>query len=145
MHRHRGSSTPVEIGLVNLDPSLHRPVAAAEQQDLFGLALDAQLAERKMQPRCGIYVVDMATGDIVHSLTIDGVIPELYDVAVISDHTQPAALGAQSPEVRRMISIGPSQTPGTAPWRKSIAKPSFARSNAALPDTLRKTGSGRRV
>lgn len=71
-----------------------------------GLQLDASLLARKMEPRCGLYVVDLKTGDIAHSLTIDGVVSELYDVAVIPGHRQPAAIGPMNQELKRLISVG---------------------------------------
>ena len=78
-----------------------------DNKTFSGLALDQRLDERKMEPRCGLYVVDLDSGDVVHSLTLEGIVTELYDVAVITGKTQPAALGPMSTEVRRMISIGP--------------------------------------
>jgi hypothetical protein len=42
--------------------------------------------------RCGLYVVDLATGDTVHSLTIEGVVTELHDVAVIPAESSPRRL-----------------------------------------------------
>src|SRR5205085_432167 len=76
-----------------------------------GLVLDDQLAERKIAPRCGLYVIDLQSGDIVHSLTLEGVVSELYDVTVIPGKGQPAAVGPQGPELRRMISVGPLASP----------------------------------
>ncbi len=74
-----------------------------------GLALDRQLAERQIAARCGVYAVDLATGNVLHALTIEGVVSELYDVSVIPRSRKPAALGPTSPEVRRMISVGEFQ------------------------------------
>ena len=34
-------------------------------------------------PRCGLGVIDLRSGDLVHTLRIEGVIAELYDVTVI--------------------------------------------------------------
>ena len=48
-----------------------------------GLPLDQALAARGATPRCGLGVIDLSSGDLVHTLRIDGVIAELYDVAVI--------------------------------------------------------------
>ena len=79
-----------------------------DNKTFSGLALDQQLAERKMEPRCGLYVVDLDTGDIIHSVTMEGVVSELYDVVAIPGKIQPAALGPTGPELRRMISIGPA-------------------------------------
>ncbi len=78
-----------------------------ENKTFSGLVLDQRLSERKMEPRCGLYIVDLDTGDIIHSLTMEGIVSELYDVGVVPGKTQPAALGPTSTEVRRMISIGP--------------------------------------
>jgi uncharacterized protein (TIGR03032 family) len=70
-----------------------------------GLALDDELERRKMQPRCGAYFIDLKSGDIVHSLAIEGVVEELYDVCIIRDRSQPTAIGVNSPEAKRMISL----------------------------------------
>ncbi len=74
-----------------------------------GLLLDEQLSERKVEPRCGLYVVNLRTGDIVHSLTMEGVVSELYDVAVLPGKQQPMTLGPASPELKRVISVGEFQ------------------------------------
>lgn len=70
-----------------------------------GLALDDNLAAKKTTPRCGLVVIDLQTGDAVHSLTITGIIEELYDVSAISNVQAPMAIGFQNDEIRRMISI----------------------------------------
>ncbi|NKB55072.1 MAG: DUF4915 domain-containing protein [Alphaproteobacteria bacterium] len=71
-----------------------------------GLALEARLEERKIEPRCGLYFVDLATGDVAHSITIEGVVSELYDVAVIPGRKFPIAYGPMSPELARLVSVG---------------------------------------
>lgn len=71
-----------------------------------GLPLDEALARRRMEPRCGLYFIDLSSGDIVHSLTLEGVVSELYDTAIIPGKRQPAAVALQGEETRRMISIG---------------------------------------
>ncbi|CAN7250668.1 TIGR03032 family protein [Aminobacter aminovorans] len=78
-----------------------------DNKTFSGLALDQRLNTRKMEPRCGLYVVNLDSGDIVHSLTIEGVVSELYDVAVIPGKAQPAALGPMGSEIRRTLSFGP--------------------------------------
>jgi len=78
-----------------------------------GLPLEPALAERKMQPRCGLYIVDLQSGDIVHSVLLEGAITELYDVGIIRGKTQPTAFGPNSPELKKTISVGanPVQMP----------------------------------
>jgi len=71
-----------------------------------GLALDDNLAKADSEPRCGLMVIDLATGDIVHWLRIAGVVEELYDVVALPGALRPMALGFRSDEIRRTISIG---------------------------------------
>lgn len=77
-----------------------------DNKTFSGLALDDAMAARKMEARCGVYIVELTSGDIVHSLTLEGVVTELYDTAVIPGKLQPAAMGPNGQESRRMISIG---------------------------------------
>ena len=77
-----------------------------DSKTFAGLALDQALEQRQMEARCGLYVVDLASGDIAHSLGLEGIVSELYDVAVIPGKQQPAALGPGTPELKRMISVG---------------------------------------
>ncbi len=70
-----------------------------------GLALDDNLAANKVEPRCGLYVIDLKSGDVAHWLRIGGVISELYDVAVLPGRRNIAAIGFQSDEIRRVVSI----------------------------------------
>jgi len=72
-----------------------------------GLALDENLMAKDVEARCGLQVIDLRSGDIVHWLRIEGMVEELYDVAVIPGVHRPAALGFKSDEIRRTITIGP--------------------------------------
>ncbi len=51
-------------------------------------------------------MIDLRSGDIVHSLRIEGVVEELYDVQVLPGVRQPMAIGLKTDEIRRVISIG---------------------------------------
>ena len=75
-----------------------------------GLALDAELEKRGAEARCGLIVVDLRTGDTVHWLRLDGIVDELYDVAVLPGTRRPMALGLKTDEIRRMLSVGPPET-----------------------------------
>ena len=65
------------------------------------------LRARDAEARCGLLVVDLRTGDAVHSLRIKGVVEELYDVAVLPGARRPAALGLKTDEIRRTLSLAP--------------------------------------
>jgi len=75
-------------------------------EDLFsGLPLQERLEKEGIEARCGLQVIDLATGDIVHWLRIEGIVQELYDVAVLPGVQRPMALGFLSDEIRRMLSV----------------------------------------
>lgn len=65
-----------------------------------GLALDDELAKRNLASITGLMVVDLDTGNTVHTLTIEGRIAELYDVAVLEGVARPAALGLKHAPLR---------------------------------------------
>lgn len=71
-----------------------------------GLALDENLRLKDAEPRCGLLVIDLRTGDIVHWLRIEGVVEELYDVVILSGVQRPMAVGFKTDEIRRVVTIG---------------------------------------
>ncbi|QHG20305.1 TIGR03032 family protein [Nostoc sp. ATCC 53789] len=71
-----------------------------------GLPLDEKLQQKNVEPRCGLLVIDLRTGDIVHSLRIEGAVLELYDVVALPGVRRPMAIGFKSDEIRRMVTMG---------------------------------------
>jgi len=71
-----------------------------------GLPLDEQLRSSNATPRCGLLVIDLRTGDVVHSLRLEGVVEELYDVQVLPFVRRPMAIGFRTDEIRRVITMG---------------------------------------
>jgi uncharacterized protein (TIGR03032 family) len=76
-----------------------------DTRTLQGLKLDVTLAEKGVSARCGILVIDLKRGDIVHWLHIQGVAQELYDVVALPGVVRPMALGFKSDEIRRALTI----------------------------------------
>jgi uncharacterized protein (TIGR03032 family) len=81
---------------------------ARENRTFQGLPLDGALAARGAEPRCGLLVIDTRSGDTVEWLRIEGVVRELFDVAVLPGVRNPAAIGFVSDEIQRVISIDES-------------------------------------
>ncbi|MCL1467097.1 TIGR03032 family protein [Argonema galeatum] len=75
-----------------------------------GLSLDEQLIAKDTEPRCGLMVIELTTGNVLHWLRLEGIITELYDVQVISGVQRPMALGFQTDEISRLLTLG------TADW-----------------------------
>ena len=76
-----------------------------ENRTFSGLPLDEALRARDTEARCGLAVIDLNTGDMVNWVRIEGVVRELYDVAMLPDVRRPALIGFKSDEVRHVISI----------------------------------------
>jgi uncharacterized protein (TIGR03032 family) len=94
----RGLAFPGDFALVGL--SLPRGSKTFE-----GLALEDTLADKRAEPICAIQVIDLRSGDIVHTLQMSGVVEKLYDVVAIPAVRRPMALGFKSDEIRRVISV----------------------------------------
>ena len=118
-----GQFGPVDVGAGRFEPMTFCPgyarglgfvgdyavVALSKPRDnktFSGLALDANLAARDAEPRCGLLVIDLKRGDIVHWVRIEGIVEELYDVAVLEGVARPMAFGFRSDEIRRVLSVG---------------------------------------
>ena len=52
-------------------------------------------------------MIDLRSGDAVHTLRLEGVVEELYDVAVLPGVRRPMALGLKTDEIRRTLSVAP--------------------------------------
>lgn len=70
-----------------------------------GLELDNLLAAKDAEPRCGMMVIDLTTGAIVHWLRFEGIVTELYDVQIIPEAQKPMALGFQTDEIAQLITL----------------------------------------
>jgi uncharacterized protein (TIGR03032 family) len=77
-----------------------------------GLALEDELSRRSTEARCGLLIIDLRSGDVAHWLRIDGLVRELYDVAVLPRVARPMALGFKTQEIQRTIAIGPEGSLG---------------------------------
>ncbi len=76
------------------------------EKTFSGLALETELAKRDAEPRCGLLIIDLRSGDVAHWIRVEGIVRELYDVAVLPGVSRPMALGLKSDEIERIIAIG---------------------------------------
>jgi uncharacterized protein (TIGR03032 family) len=71
-----------------------------------GLALEEGLEQRAAEARCGLLVIDLQSGDVAHWLRVEGLVRELYDVAVLPGVARPMAFGFKTEEIARTIAVG---------------------------------------
>ncbi len=111
-----------------------------------GLALDERLAAKDTNPRCGLMVIDLNTGNIAHWLELSGVVTELYDVQVLPGVRQPMALGFKSDEIARFVtcpgfssflgelSISQNFTSPFFPTKEEVKKPALSLPKGQKPN-----------
>lgn len=78
---------------------------ARENGTFSGLPLDEALQARGASARCGLAVIDLDGGEMVGWVRVEGVVRELYDVAVLPGVVRPALIGFKTEEVRFVLSI----------------------------------------
>lgn len=76
-----------------------------ENRTFSGLRLDEKLKACDAEARCGIDVIDLKTGKVVHSVRIEGVVVELYDVVALSGVSRPQAIGIKTNEICRVLRL----------------------------------------
>ena len=96
----RGLSLHGHFAIVGLSKPRHN-------KTFSGLPLDDLLKSRNTEPRCGLHVIDLRTGDAPHWLRIEGIVEELYDVVTLPQVRRPMALGFRTDEIRRVLSVEP--------------------------------------
>ena len=71
-----------------------------------GLAVEERLiADGMPEGLCGLRVIDLASGEILHKIDLPDPIDELFDVAVIAGVRQPRALGLQGEEIECLVKL----------------------------------------
>lgn len=98
----RGMSFHGDFAMVGLSRPRPKP---GEAKAFEGLALQQLLEDKSAKPRCGLQVIDLRTGDIVHELRIEGIVDELYDVCALPGIKCPMAIGFVTDEIRRVLSL----------------------------------------
>jgi len=70
-----------------------------------GLPISDRMDTTGIAPRRGLYFIDLQSGTIIHSMTFEGVVTELYDVVVLPGVRKPALIGPSSAELKRTLSV----------------------------------------
>lgn len=70
------------------------------------LPLTAALERRGSDAQCGLYVIDLDTGHVAHTLRLEGLVTELYDAVVLPDIVRPMAIGFKTKDIERMVQVG---------------------------------------
>lgn len=74
-----------------------------------GLPIEEEIARRGGEPWCGVQVINLATGDVVEWIRLDGAIRELFDVVAMPGVACPMGVPLQGPDLSNLITL---ETPG---------------------------------
>ncbi len=117
-----------ELGYIELDTAQFQPIifcpgylrglaftgnyaivglSKPRDETFTGLELQEKLAAKDVSVRCGVIVIDLTTGAVVEWLNFTGVIAELYDIQVLPEVQQGMALGFQTDEISRLLTLEP--------------------------------------
>lgn len=88
-----------------------------------GLALEKRLAAEGNTAHCGLMVIDLTNGQVVHWLHIGQTIEELFDVVILPGVRQPEALGLQGDELQRLVRFPNSG--GIITTKPTVKRPSI--------------------
>ncbi|MDG5496179.1 TIGR03032 family protein [Niveispirillum sp. BGYR6] len=70
-----------------------------------GMPIEDEIARRGGQPWCGVHIINLATGDVVEWIRLEGGIRELFDVTVIPGIACPMAAPLQGPDLANLLTI----------------------------------------
>jgi uncharacterized protein (TIGR03032 family) len=90
-------------GLSFIDQYAIVGLSKPREQTFSGLPLDAELQKHQVVPRCGLQIIDLRRGAVVHWIQFEGSVEELYDVVILPGVKRPKALGLKTDEIRRNV------------------------------------------
>ena len=107
-----------------------------------GLALETRLAADGKTAQCGLMVIDVNTGTVLHWLYIDGVVEELFDVVVLPKVRLPRAIGFQDDDIERLVTFPNSG--GLIITKPTVKRPGLGKSVqiAGLPRPAQTPAAG---
>jgi hypothetical protein len=69
---------------------------------------------RDGESRCGAYIIDTRTGDILHWIKFEGAVRKLFDASFIPGVRAPMCVGLGNPEMRTLITFAGEPSGSTA-------------------------------
>ena len=82
------------------------PSGPRHDKTFGGLVLNEQLSRRDAEAQCGLQVIDLRSGAVVHWVRVEGMVSELYDVVALPGVRRPMALGFKTDEIARLLTVG---------------------------------------
>jgi len=72
---------------------------------LKAVQLENNLKKYNQQDHCGIYIINLKTGELEHHFEISGNLTEIYDIGILPGVVKPSAIGVEDDGIRRIITM----------------------------------------
>lgn len=82
----------------------------------------AQLAAEKREAYCGLFIVDLQSGELVHWIRITGDIQEIFDIAVIPNVQAADGIGLRDERIKYVLKLGQEPSEGTRSTQARISR-----------------------
>ena len=76
-----------------------------------GLQLDEELTKHDAEPWCGVQIISLVNGDVMHWIRFEGDISEIFDISFLPNVKNPMMIGLRTPEIRDLITFESALTP----------------------------------
>ena len=86
-----------------------------------GLALEERLQQHGQTAQCGLVVIDLDRGELVHWVQLHGLVEELFDIVVLPGVRQPQTLGLHNDDIQRLVTFPGSQ--GICVTKPTVGRP----------------------
>lgn len=70
-----------------------------------GLQLDAELTKRDVDPWCGVQIISLTNGDVLHWIRFEGETSEIFDLCFLPNVRNPMMVGLRTPAIRELITF----------------------------------------
>jgi uncharacterized protein (TIGR03032 family) len=94
-------------------------VSLPRRGNFEALPIEQTLRANSTGPRCGLLIVDLRNGDIVHWFRLSGDIKELFDVGMIEDVRCPRAIGPHAAALEKVM----KGEPAVVSWKWGVCSP----------------------
>jgi uncharacterized protein (TIGR03032 family) len=74
-------------------------------QRFEGLQLDTELTKHDVEPWCGVQIISLTSGDVLHWIRFEGDISEIFDLCFLPNVRNPMMVGLRTPEIRELITF----------------------------------------
>ncbi len=75
--------------------------------DATSLPLTVALTEAGAEAKCGVAIVELSSGNVLHWVAVEGVVEDIAGICSLPGITRPRAVGFKSDEIARTISLPP--------------------------------------